>query len=141
MNRVLRDITGEPVTLPKPKRSDAEFQLQKAVWQHLMLYRRPKVLPFAVPNGEARSARTGAKLKSMGVVPGIPDIVIVIHGMAHGLELKADGGRPSEAQTAVEAQWNAAGGRYAVATGIDEALSILRRWGALPFVIEPAGRG
>lgn len=36
----------------------------------------PDVRIFAVPNGGARSASTGAALKAEGVVPGVPDLFV-----------------------------------------------------------------
>jgi len=54
-----------------------------------------------VPNGEYRARHTAARLKRMGVRPGVPDILILVpangyHGMA--IELKKPGGRLSKHQ-------------------------------------------
>lgn len=117
---------GTPV-----RRRDDEFLLQCAVVQHLMLSAQPDVVWFHCPNGEFRSKRTAGRLKAMGVRPGCPDLVLIIKGVAYGLELKVAKGRQSESQRAMEAAWNAAGGRYAVARGIDEALELLGSWCAI----------
>jgi hypothetical protein len=56
---------------------------------------------YHVPNGEQRSAMTGAKLKLMGVRPGYPDIGLdVARKGGHGLriELKKHGGKVSSLQ-------------------------------------------
>lgn len=58
-------------------------------------------LMFAIPNGEQRSAMTGAKLKAAGVKAGVPDIFLpVARNGFHGLwiELKIKGGVVSEKQ-------------------------------------------
>lgn len=125
-----------------PARNDAEFRLQCAVVQHLALAAAPGVLYFHPANGEARSKRTAGRLKAMGVVAGIPDMVVIVDGRAHGLELKAMGGRQSPAQRLIEQAWTAAGGVYRVATGWDEAQAVLREWGALraSYHHEPARR-
>ncbi|MEI8165015.1 MAG: hypothetical protein WCG26_01515 [Chloroflexales bacterium] len=71
---------------------------------------------FHIPNGEARDARVGAKLKRMGVKPGMPDLCLPVPwGAFHGLyiELKrADGGRTR----LVQGDWHAflRGQNYAV---------------------------
>lgn len=114
------------------KRNDAESRLQMAVVQHLRLGCKPGIFWFSVPNEGKRAPRTANRLKAMGMVPGVPDIVIIINGIAHGLELKAKGGHQSTAQRDVEAAWTAAGGFYACTTGIDETLATLVRWGVLP---------
>ena len=114
------------------KRNDAELRLQCAVVQHLRLRCPRDVFFAAIPNGEHRSKKTGARLKAMGVIAGAPDLLIIANGIVHGLELKAEGGRQSAAQRAVEDRWRAAGGIYAVTTGIDETLATLVAWGALP---------
>jgi hypothetical protein len=113
-------------------RSDAEFHLHCAVVQHLRLAALPGVFYFHPANGEARSARTGAKLKRMGTRPGVPDLVVIVGGIAHGLELKAHGGRQSPSQKLAQKDWERAGGAYEVADGINTALAALVRWKALP---------
>lgn len=58
-------------------------------------------LLFAVPNGGARSAVTGARLKAEGVKRGVPDIWLpVARGGYHGLviEVKAGKGRTTNEQ-------------------------------------------
>lgn len=112
-------------------RSSREFDLQCAVVQHLRLAAPPEVYWFHPANGEWRSPRTAGRLKAMGVRPGVPDFVLIIGGIAHGLELKADTGRLSQSQILAKREWEAAGGRYEVAKGIDAALAVLRSWGAL----------
>lgn len=57
---------------------------------------------FAVPNGaEFKNARIGATMKTKGLTPGIPDIMVLFpsrdyHGLA--LELKTPIGKPSPLQ-------------------------------------------
>jgi len=78
-----------------------------------------------VPNGEARSPKTGARLKRQGVRAGEPDYVLLWKGRAIGLELKAEGGRQSPEQRQVEQEWQAAGGLYRCVKGYDEAIQFL----------------
>jgi hypothetical protein len=62
---------------------------------------------------------------------GVPDIIAIRAGHAYGLELKAEGGKPSEKQIAVMAAMEAAGATVALAEGLDAALSQLETWGLL----------
>ncbi len=86
---------------------------------------------FHPANGELRDARTAAKLKSMGVKAGTPDLLLLHQGRLFALELKRPGGRLSPAQIEARTAIEAAGGHWACAWGVDEALTILRTWGLL----------
>lgn len=122
------------------KRRQPEYELQKAVVQVLRLSAAPGIFWAAIPNGEYRHDRTAARLKAMGVIAGSPDMFLIVAGIAHGIELKAPGGRQSPEQKAVEAAWNRAGGFYHLVTGIDSALAVLREIGALSSRRAPAER-
>ena len=71
----------------------SEDQLQafiyKHYWNRLTDYRR---LLFAVPNGGNRDGREANKLKSTGVVSGIPDLVFFDCGLVIFFELKREKG-------------------------------------------------
>jgi hypothetical protein len=88
----------------------------------------PNVYYCAIPNGEKRSKATGARLKRMGVKAGAPDLLFIVDGIAHGLELKAGRGTTTIAQVATRMTWQDAAGVYAVAKGIDAALAVLVAW-------------
>lgn len=127
MNAPLRNI-------PRPRRRmrTPEQPIHEGVVQLLKFAAAPGVVWYHPPNGEARNPRTGARLKAMGVVPGVADIALVLPGgLAAFLEIKASDGRQSEHQRAFEGRVRGAGARYAVAKSIDEARAILRDWGAL----------
>jgi hypothetical protein len=114
----------------KPARNDAEARLQAAIIEHIKLRVRKGVLWFHVPNGEHRSKSTGAKLKRMGVRPGVADLVFVLppNGEVCFLELKADAGRPSDAQLVFADACEAAGATYAIAWDLEHALTLLEAW-------------
>jgi hypothetical protein len=116
----------------------SESTIHEAVVGHLRIRGRRGVPWFHVPNGELRDPATAAKLKRMGVRPGVPDLLLLIGGRLHGLELKRErGGTVSPEQIAVHAELTAAGAIVATARGVDEALGLLEQWGAL----QPATRG
>lgn len=116
----------------KPPRQNPEEGLQKAIWQHIVLLGNPKAIAYAVPNGEYRSKRTGARLKAQGVVAGVPDLAFVLpDGRAAFVELKRPGGTLSPAQKAFHAKCAAMDVPCAVIADIDTAVATLRGWGVL----------
>lgn len=101
----------------------------------LRFHKRDGVMFFHVPNGESRSKRTGAKLKRMGVLPGVADLCIVFPGGRVGfLELKRPGGHPSAEQRVFRADCENAGASYAIASTPEEVVEVLSCWGALRSV-------
>ena len=86
---------------------------------------------FHPANGGWRSKTEGAILKSMGVVAGTPDLFAVHQGRCYAMEIKAEGGRATEAQFATIAALEKAGAYTCVAEGLDRALAVLEQWGLL----------
>jgi len=114
--------------MPQP----SENQIHEAVVEHLRIRGRRDVPWFHVPNGELRDPGTAAKLQRMGVLAGVPDLLLLIAGRLHGLELKRErGGRESIEQQAVHAELRSAGAVVETAYGLDQALEVLESWGAL----------
>lgn len=75
---------------------------------------------FHPPNGEERSAATGAKLKRMGVKAGVPDIIIIHTGRCLAIELKAPKKSTSPEQKALHVKLRAAGCPVIVARSLAE---------------------
>jgi len=113
------------------RRARPEAAIQRAVFQHIAARGAPNLFAFAVPNGGYRRRIEAAILKGMGLRPGVPDVILVHQGRTYGLELKAEGGRTSEAKQAAVAAMEAAGAFCAVAEGLDRALRVLEQWGLL----------
>jgi len=124
-----RTRTASRAETKLPKAS--ETQIHISVAQHLRYRARKGVVWFHPANGEKRDKGAAARLKAMGVTPGIPDLVLIADGRTYGLEIKTDRGRVSRDQQDMLAAFNAAGAFTAVAYGIDSALAILDRWGLL----------
>jgi hypothetical protein len=112
-------------------RRSHEAQIHRALCDHLRLRGKPDVLWLHCPNGERRDKITGAKLKRMGVLAGAADLLLWHRGNSFALELKAPGGRLSEAQLEFLARFNDAGGHSACAEGIDRAIAVLESWDLL----------
>ena len=105
-----------------------EDSIQRAVCQHLLTRASPRVVWWHTPNGGMRNRIEAAIMKGLGIRAGVSDLIAVHQGRAFALELKAEGGRATEAQLAFIAGINAAGGYAAVATGIDAALRCCEAW-------------
>lgn len=58
---------------------------------------------FHVPNGGSRKGGEveGGRMKSHGVLAGVPDILIIAPGLTLGLEVKTQGGKLRESQKAI----------------------------------------
>ena len=112
-----------------------EFRLQCAVADYLRRMALPGVYWTALPFGEKRSKATAGRLKRAGVRAGAADFFLLFHGFPVMLELKlatdATLGTKKTYQNAdqkaTQADFEAAGGRYFLAHGYDEAIAILHR--------------
>ena len=105
------------------RRQRPEQLLQRATVAHIKARGVPGLVCLHPANGGARSAVEGAILKGMGVVAGAPDLLLWLADRSFALELKADGGRTTEAQIEMLTRLKDAGVATAVAHGIDQALA------------------
>jgi len=60
---------------------------------------------FHVPNGGTRVKREAIMFKSIGVVAGIPDMILIHKGVTYGIELKTTTGTVSDKQLKVHQSW------------------------------------
>jgi hypothetical protein len=131
MNQLSLPLTrkGRKLARPPPPK---EHAIQIVVVQHLRTRAEPGWYWFHPANGEHRDKRTAAKLKAMGVMPGVPDLVFFApDGTFRCLELKRRGRAPSPDQKAFLANAATNGWLCAWTSDLDEALRILEGWGAL----------
>lgn len=108
-----------------------EDAIQRAVFQHLKARARSGVFAFHPANGGKRKPIEAAILKGLGVVAGVPDVIILHNGRFFALELKAGNGRPTANQMECVSKINSCGGFATICTGIDAALAWLERMGIL----------
>ena len=109
-------------------KKDIEHALQCACvhWFRLQ-YPEYATLLFAVPNGGARNAITGARLKDEGVTAGVADLILLLpqwfttwrgeKGCKYAglcIEMKTPTGRQSPEQRAWQAAVEAPGYKYAI---------------------------
>ena len=130
----LRGLTGQT----RAPRVDREGPVHRSIL-HLLQWKLPRVEAATLMHAtnelditaspKARQIAQG-KAKSMGMVPGWPDLQWCgPGGQLRAIEIKAPGNKPTDAQFAIGADIVAAGGLWAWATSIDEATDILRGWG------------
>lgn len=112
-------------------RNEREFRLTCVIADVLRLRGEPGLYWTHLPFGEARSERTGARLKRMGTRAGAPDFLLLWKGRSIGLELKEQGGRQTDTQRDTERDWLAAGGLYRCCKGYDETIAFLDMIGVL----------
>ena len=92
---------------------------------------------YAIPNGGARHVGVAAKLKAEGVKPGIPDICLPVPRGGFGalyIELKAKGGRVSQAQRAALDALVGLGNSGAVVFGWEQATKCIQAYLQAPLV-------
>ena len=122
---------GRRLAKPPPP---LEYKLQIDIMTQFRWRKAPGWKGWHTANGEHRDKRTGAKLKAMGVEPGVPDLVFIAPtGFAHFLEVKRKGERIEPGSPQDDFRQHAAlfGWPWAWADDIDEAIRILEGWRAL----------
>lgn len=115
----------------------SELQIHISVVDYCKRLAKPNVLWFHCPNGEYRNKRTAAKLKAMGVRPGVADLIFVRRAPWSEdclpdilfLELKRRSKTQSDNQIIFEAHAKSCGAQYRVADSVDAAIEILEYGG------------
>lgn len=110
------------------KRRRPEQELQRAVLQHFAWRGARDIFVFHYPAGGWRSSVEAAIFKSLGVVAGIPDLLIIRNGHIFALEVKTADGRLTPIQIDTQARMRAAGTTVGTAVEIDAALERLEQW-------------
>lgn len=114
-----------------------ENDIQRAVFKHLRTRGAPGTFAFHPKNGGIHQRGRSRGINSgLGVVSGVPDVIVIRAGSVYGLELKSQAAakakqKPSDEQLAVKDQMLAAGAFWACAVGLDEAIDTLEQWGVL----------
>jgi len=106
-----------------------EESLQIAVADYLRLA-APSLLWFHVANERKCTPQRGAKLKRLGVLAGVPDLVFVLaNGQVRFIELKAGRGRLTDKQAEFFEAALILATPCATARSVEEVAAILRGWG------------
>jgi sporulation protein YlmC with PRC-barrel domain len=122
-------ISGLPTKSRKAGNRPAETPIHIAIVDYLRLI-LPNALVFHPANGGKRNMREAVALKRMGVLAGVPDLVIITQeGRLAFLEVKDAKGTLSAPQKAFGAALDAAGVPWAVVRSVDDARRVLSLWG------------
>lgn len=109
-----------------------EFHLHCMTADLLRRWCKPGWIWTHLPLGEYRTAATAGRLKRMGVAAGWPDLILLSpSGAPHFLELKRKGRGLSPEQRDFASWCVAHKVQFTVADSFDEAMRILRIWGAV----------
>ena len=124
--------------MTKPK-GPSEFQICSSIWEHYQKRRLPGTFMAHLVNEGKRSPVTGSRLRSIGLVSGLPDYLIVVDSHAFFMEVKTSAGRLSERQKIVMDQIEGTGADVMVCHGIDACLEHLEFIGAIreEMVVNP----
>lgn len=102
-----------------------EDEFQKAIAIYLKFN---SAFWFHSPNGGFRDAKEGAKFKAMGVLPGVPDCMVLnsnkgFNGLA--IELKVGNNKPTEHQLSVANQLVSIGWLVVTTWSLDDAITLI----------------
>ena len=118
-------------------RISREAILHRQVALYLKLAIREPWFWTTFPAGGGGKAR-GAQLKRSGLMPGMPDILIIGPGKLVGLELKTEIGRQSLQQKAVAQRFERCGFPYLLARSLDDVEVLLMAAG-VPLAAKARG--
>lgn len=122
--------SGALRSVRSPAFTAGEETLHRAIVAMIVAEASPGVIVFHVPNGGRRGKAEAGRLKAMGTLAGMPDLIVIANGRCHGLEIKTDRGRLSTAQKAMAVRFARAGCPFEVARSVGAARTILASWGA-----------
>ncbi|GGD30983.1 VRR-NUC domain-containing protein [Aureimonas glaciei] len=105
-----------------------EDAIHAGIVQYIRLC-HPDCLVWHTPNGGRRDKREAAKLKWLGVLPGVPDLIIMRPmGLVYFMEVKGPKGVLSADQNAFRNHCERHAVPWALVHSIDEAREALKRW-------------
>jgi hypothetical protein len=110
------------------KNAEHDIQVACINW---FRYQYPKYLIFAIPNGGQRNVIVASKLKSEGVLSGVPDICIPIANNGfHGLyiEMKAGKNKPTDNQLTIMDKLSNEGYKCELCYSTDEFIKIVTEY-------------
>tara|TARA_R110000787_G_scaffold261374_1_gene366720 strand:+ start:1158 stop:1496 length:339 start_codon:yes stop_codon:yes gene_type:complete len=104
--------------------SEDRLQQEIYLWFHNE-YPKLRGLLFHPANGGSRSSREGAKFKSMGVFPGVADLLFIYQNQLYAIELKTQTGTQSKVQKTWEDRVKIEGVCYEIVRSLVEFKKII----------------
>jgi VRR-NUC domain-containing protein len=113
------------------RRAAPEAQLHRSIVQRVRWCAKADTWITHIPNGGWRSPVEAGIFKSLGVVAGAPDLLIVSDARPLFIECKAPGRKLSPVQIECHEALRRAGGVVETVDDIDSAVAFLARMGVL----------
>lgn len=86
----------------------------------------PKCVIFHVPNGGSRNKHEGSTLKTMGVLAGVSDLIVIIPNKTIYIEVKDEKGNQSDKQIEFETLVKSLGFDYYLVRNLEQFQSVIR---------------
>jgi hypothetical protein len=113
----------------RPRDRNAEARIQAAIVEWIRTV-APQLIAFHVPNGGYRTPAEAARMKWVGVLAGVPDIIVLgLDGRCWLIEVKGPGGSLSPDQRAIRDRCTVLRIPYCVAKSIDDVRVAFGIWG------------
>jgi hypothetical protein len=117
---------GRAVTHPLKA---SETALHMSVWRYLRYALPPECRAFHPANGGHRTKAAGGQLKAMGVVPGVPDFILILpNAQVAGIELKVGSNDLTDEQLEWRDWMVGRGCGFAVCRSLEEVETTITRW-------------
>jgi hypothetical protein len=112
----------------KRKRSMDEHGIQVRLCNILRIFARADVIWHAIPNAGKRGFQAAAAMVAEGLLAGVADLLFIVEGRAHYLEMKKPGGVLSVPQMGFRARCHRDGVPWAMAETLEQAVEVLIGW-------------
>lgn len=126
INQLIMNAVQKKRVRKRSNNAEQAFQIQ-LIRDLRKILPAPECFVTAFPAGGGGLMR-GMFLKSMGLIAGFPDLLLIYRGVAFGMELKAKT-KLTETQRATHAALGRAGMDVRVIRSLDEAMLALAAWG------------
>lgn len=83
---------------------------------------------YHIPNGGRRSKSEAMKFKAIGVLAGVPDLILTLPDRYMYIELKDEGKKPSSAQIELHSIWEELGIPVYIFDNSQEAIKHISKW-------------
>lgn len=91
---------------------------------------KPFGVIFSVPNGGKRGWFDAKQLQATGLLAGVTDLIVLINGKVHFVEIKTSTGRMSEVQKRFKLMLEMAGfgGKWYLVRSLEEFKELVKLW-------------
>jgi hypothetical protein len=103
-----------------------EAKIQASIVQYLQIL---GIFCFSCPNERKASPQAMGRLISMGLRPGVSDLILWLGDKTVYMEVKTPKGKQSEAQKRFQKRCEESGRIYCVVHSLDEAMKVVDEYG------------